>query len=105
MCCTYQEEVCLPDVKSGALQAARGRKREHSPGWSPMGLHVVKRHRALRTRPNRNTSALARFGKPLPPPRMDDYYEGSDLDLSSESEGPVYKPQSRADRCARPRTR
>ena len=64
-----------------------------------MGLHVIKRRRALTTRPHRNMSALAKFGKPLPPPRMDDYYEGSDLDLSSESEGPVYKPRARADRC------
>ena len=31
-------------------------------------------------------SALAKFGKPLPPPRLDDYYEGADLSSSSESE-------------------
>ncbi|CAL8467238.1 g6774 [Coccomyxa elongata] len=82
-------------------QEVKGRKREHSPGWSPMGLHVIKRRRVLTTRPHRNMSALAKFGKPLPPPRMDDYYEGSDLDLSSESEGPVYKPRARADRSRR----
>ena len=67
-----------------------GRKREHSPGWTPMGMHVVKRQRVLRTRPARNMSALARFGKPLPPPRLDDYYEGSDFSSGSE------EPQQRA---------
>jgi hypothetical protein len=71
-----------------------GRKREHSPGWTPMGLHVQKRRRMLRTRPNRNTSALARFGKPLPPARLDDYYEGSDF--SSGSDGEPSEPGARS---------
>jgi hypothetical protein len=73
----------------GRPQSAAGRRREHSPGWSPIGLHVQKRRRMAATRPNRNFTALARFGKPLPPPRLDDYYEGSDF--SSGSDSPSYQ--------------
>lgn len=73
----------------GRGQDSTGRKREHSPGWSPIGLHVQQQRRMVRSRPNRNITALARFGKPLPPPRMDDYYEGSDF--SSGSDSPSYQ--------------
>lgn len=41
-------------------------------------------------------SALSKFGKPLPPPRLDDYYEGADLSPSSESEE---KPPPRSRFC------
>ena len=42
--------------------------------------------RHVNTRRKSNMSVLAKFGKPLPPPRLDDYYEGADLSSSSESE-------------------
>jgi hypothetical protein len=38
-------------------------------------------------------SGLAKFGKPLPPPKLDDYYEGADLSSSESEEKPP--PRSR----------